>query len=79
MRWRGVQLDGPAVAKVRQQVEHEVVGAPCGLMDQMTMLVGKKASCWSCFVSQIALRDTVICRLICKGYRLRYSACGERC
>ena len=37
------------VARMCQIVENEVVGAPCGIMDQVTSCVGeasRAASCW---------------------------------
>lgn len=38
----GLDLDELAVAAACQLVENEVVGAPCGIMDQMTSLVGQE-------------------------------------
>jgi L-arabinokinase len=36
-----VPLDGPTLALYAQKVENQVVGAPCGLMDQMTSACGR--------------------------------------
>lgn len=38
----GVEIDGVELAKLCQKVENLVVGAPCGLMDQMTSAVGRQ-------------------------------------
>ncbi|MBN1272148.1 MAG: GHMP kinase [Candidatus Aminicenantes bacterium] len=38
----GISLDGPQTARLCQMVENEVVGAPCGIMDQMTAACGEK-------------------------------------
>lgn len=40
----GLGLDGVAVAKLAQTVENRVVGAPCGIMDQMTSALGEEES-----------------------------------
>lgn len=40
-RHYGVQLDGRELALLCQRVENEVVGAPCGVMDQMTAACGE--------------------------------------
>jgi L-arabinokinase len=37
-----VDLDGPALALLAQRVENQIVGAPCGLMDQMTSACGEE-------------------------------------
>jgi len=37
-----VELDGRAVALLSQMVENRVVGAPCGVMDQMTAALGER-------------------------------------
>ncbi len=37
-----LQLDGKEIALLCQKVENAVVGAPCGVMDQMTALFGEK-------------------------------------
>ena len=36
----GVELQGPQLARLAQIVENQVVGAPCGLMDQMASTCG---------------------------------------
>ncbi len=36
----GLNLDGVTVARLSQMVENKVVGAPCGIMDQMTSALG---------------------------------------
>jgi L-arabinokinase len=38
----GLQLDGPQIATLAQRAENFVVGAPCGIMDQMTSAVGRE-------------------------------------
>ncbi|MEM8872884.1 MAG: galactokinase family protein [Planctomycetota bacterium] len=35
------EIDGPQVAVLCQRVENEIVGAPCGLMDQMASVMGE--------------------------------------
>ena len=40
----GLGLDGVAVARLSQIVENKVVGAPCGIMDQMTSSLGTQNS-----------------------------------
>jgi galactokinase len=39
---RGVELSAPEVAALCQRVENHVVGAPCGIMDQLTSACGKQ-------------------------------------
>jgi len=39
-----LHLDGIAVARLSQMVENKVVGAPCGIMDQMTSALGAQDS-----------------------------------
>jgi L-arabinokinase len=36
----GIQMDGPEAARLCQIVENRVVGAPCGIMDQVTCSLG---------------------------------------
>jgi L-arabinokinase len=36
----GLELEGVALARLAQTVENRVVGAPCGIMDQMTSALG---------------------------------------
>ncbi len=38
----GLRLDGPRMALLCQKVENVVVGAPCGIMDQMTSACGEQ-------------------------------------
>jgi len=38
----GVELPGPELARLAQRVENEIVGAPCGIMDQMTSACGEE-------------------------------------
>jgi galactokinase len=38
----GVSLEGPALARWCQVAENRVVGAPCGIMDQMTAAMGRE-------------------------------------
>ena len=40
-RLHGLDVDGAALARLCQRAENEVVGAPCGLMDQMTSVLGR--------------------------------------
>ena len=40
-RLHGLDVDGAALARLCQRAENEVVGAPCGLMDQMTSALGE--------------------------------------
>lgn len=37
-----ISIDAPELAALCQRVENEVVGAPCGIMDQMTSACGKQ-------------------------------------
>ena len=37
----GVELEGPQLARLAQIVENQIVGAPCGLMDQMASTCGQ--------------------------------------
>lgn len=39
-RLRNVRLDGLALARAAQRIEHEFVGVPCGLMDQVVIALG---------------------------------------
>ncbi len=39
--WLGQPLDGTELARLCQQAENVVVGAPCGIMDQMTAALGR--------------------------------------
>ena len=36
-----LELDGHQIARLAQRVENEVVGAPCGIMDQLTVSLGR--------------------------------------
>ena len=38
----GIEISGPDLAALCQRVENHVVGAPCGIMDQMTSACGKQ-------------------------------------
>jgi L-arabinokinase len=38
----GIQVSGPELAEACQKVENVVVGAPCGIMDQMTAACGRR-------------------------------------
>ncbi|MGD2175859.1 MAG: hypothetical protein PVJ27_10690, partial [Candidatus Brocadiaceae bacterium] len=38
----GVELPGPRFAELAQKVENHVVGAPCGIMDQVTSALGEE-------------------------------------
>jgi galactokinase len=40
----GLHLDGVAVARFAQRMENKVVGAPCGIMDQMSSALGVENS-----------------------------------
>jgi L-arabinokinase len=37
-----ITLDGLEVARLCQRVENEIVGAPCGIMDQVTVALGRE-------------------------------------
>jgi galactokinase len=37
-----IEMDGVQLAVLAQEVENSIVGAPCGLMDQLTVTLGKK-------------------------------------
>ena len=37
----GLKLDGLEIARLCQRVENLVVGAPCGIMDQVTCALGE--------------------------------------
>jgi galactokinase len=37
-----ISLNGAELARLCQRVENEVVGAPCGIMDQMTVAIGRQ-------------------------------------
>ena len=39
----GLDLDLAELARRAQEVEHEVVGAPCGIMDQMAVALGRES------------------------------------
>jgi len=36
-----IEIDPEALARLCQQIEHRLVGAPCGIMDQMTCVCGR--------------------------------------
>ncbi|HVF84355.1 MAG TPA: hypothetical protein VM821_00125, partial [Abditibacteriaceae bacterium] len=38
----GISLDGIETARLCQRVENEIAGAPCGIMDQVTVTLGQK-------------------------------------
>ena len=38
----GVSIDGETLARMCQRAENAVVGAPCGIMDQMTSVLGRQ-------------------------------------
>ena len=37
-----LELDGHQIARLAQKLENQVVGAPCGIMDQLTVSLGRK-------------------------------------
>lgn len=41
LKLAGVEMDRPRLALICQQVEHQYVGLPCGIMDQMIVAAGK--------------------------------------
>ena len=43
----GIELDGRAIAMLCQKVENTIVGAACGIMDQMSVTFGRQASLMS--------------------------------
>ena len=42
-----VDIDNAALARLCQRVENEIVGAPCGLMDQLTSALGREDALFS--------------------------------
>jgi L-arabinokinase len=40
--WLGLKLDGARLARLGQMAENHVVGAPCGIMDQITVASGRR-------------------------------------
>lgn len=52
----GIQMDGMELARLCQIVENRVVGAPCGIMDQVTCALGK---------------PNALLRLLCRPHELR--------
>ena len=40
--WLGLKLDGARIARLGQMAENHVVGAPCGIMDQITVASGRR-------------------------------------
>jgi galactokinase len=54
----GLEWDGLELARLAQKVENQVVGAPCGIMDQVTAALGRE--------NQLLLLECQPCRLL--GY-----------
>lgn len=52
----GIQMDGLELARLCQIVENRVVGAPCGIMDQVTCALGRPGS---------------LLRLLCRPHELK--------
>ena len=48
VRCFNLDVDGVKAALCAQRVENLIVGAPCGIMDQMASLVGKRGACLHC-------------------------------
>lgn len=55
----GQMLDGPTLAILCQKVENFIVGAPCGLMDQMTSACGEQDSLLALFCQPAELQPSV--------------------
>lgn len=55
----GHMLDGPTLAILCQKVENFIVGAPCGLMDQMTSACGEQDSLLALFCQPAELQAPV--------------------
>jgi L-arabinokinase len=47
------------LALLCQRVENLVVGAPCGVMDQMTRFAARSNSCWRCYCQPAELQGQV--------------------
>ncbi len=61
-----VRLDGLEAARLAQMVENRVVGAPCGIMDQVTSLLGRERSLLALRCQPHTMEGTIS---IPKGYR----------
>ena len=71
----------PRMRAIRcQQVENLVVGAPCGVMDQMASICGEQGRSWRCSVSRPSsrARSRFPDGLACLGHRLGHPPCGDR-
>lgn len=55
----GIALDGRELALLCQRVENEVVGAPCGVMDQMTAACGEQDELLALRCQPCELEDSV--------------------
>ena len=55
-----VPLTGEELAFACQQVEHRVVGAPCGIMDQMTSACGQEGALLSLLCQPDRIEGTIL-------------------
>lgn len=80
----GVEMGGEALAAHCQRVEHEVVGAPCGIMDQLTSAIGERGRllrirCQPAVVEgQVAIPDGITFYGIDSGERHAVAGAGYR-
>ena len=57
----GMTLSGADLARLCQLVENRIVGAPCGIMDQMTSALGARTTFWPCSASRPRFRASSGC------------------
>jgi galactokinase len=55
----GISLDGIEAARLCQMAENQVVGAPCGIMDQMTSAVGRSGELLALLCQPADVQGTV--------------------
>ena len=76
----GIPIDGAEAARLCQMAENLVVGAPCGIMDQMTSAIGKANQLLAllCQPAEVQGFASVarFARLV--GNRLGHPACRQR-
>ena len=63
----GLAMDGVTVARLAQTVENRVVGAPCGIMDQMTSALGIEKSVLLILCQPHEVQGTEFGRRECKS------------
>ncbi len=56
----GLELEGREVAMLCQQVENQIVGAPCGIMDQMTSACGVENTLLALLCQPAELQEDVV-------------------